>query len=76
MALEYWFLFSCPFKPYSQMFTLLLFFSYLTKLNDNAMVHGMVLTESELSEIKKIYLIFLKLLQDNNNNNKILYQRR
>lgn len=59
------------------MFTLLLFFSYLTKLNDNAMVHGMVLTESELSEIKKIYLIFLKLLQDNNNNNnKILYQRR
>lgn len=57
------------------MFTLLLFFSYLTKLNDNAMVHGMVLTESELSEIKKIYLIFLKLLQENNNNNnnKILY---
>lgn len=45
------------------------FFIYLTKLNDNAMVHGMVLTESELSEIKKIYLIFLKLLQENNNNN-------
>lgn len=41
------------------------------------MIHGMVLTESELSEIKKIHLIFLKLLQENNNNNnKVLYSKR
>lgn len=40
------------------------FCSYLKKMNYNAMIHGMFLTESELPEIKKNYLVFLNLLQE------------